>query len=253
VAVLGNYDQQLLTDKARAALVRLLAWRLDVGHLDPQTLPSLVSGGTNRHGRGGVVTLRAVSGHRDTGLTACPGEHLYPEVSSIAAEVGGVGLPKLYEPRAQGRLGEPVRLTGRLSEELPWHLAITDEDGLVVAETAGVGTAIDWTWDAAAISEGAFTYSITAGETVRPASGTIRAAEPPAASTPPPRPKGIPRRVPRWAFDLYVWHNKPRGRRGRRPAAAPRRTPRWYWRWRKWRLARARFYTELAQLQAEDG
>ena len=123
IAVLGHYQKAGITAETRAALVNLLAWRLDVAHVDPQTLPSVLSGGNRRHPSLAPVTLRAVSGHRDTDLTICPGDHLYAEVNAMAGEAASVGLPKLYEPRIEGALGSPVRFTARLSQELPWDRA----------------------------------------------------------------------------------------------------------------------------------
>ena len=220
VAVLGDYQNVGIRPEARAALVNLLAWRLDVAHVDPQTLPSVLSGGNRRHPSLAAVTLRAVSGHRDTDFTICPGDHLYAEVNAMASEAAGIGLPKLYEPRVEGALGSPVRFTARFSQELPWTVLVADELGVTVAQGAGVGSSVDWTWDASGDSEGRFNYAISAGETVRAATGTIDPPPPPPPPEPPPRPSGIPRRIPRWAWDMYVWHNLPRAERGRRPPRA---------------------------------
>jgi len=52
----------------------------------------------------------------------------------------------------------------------------------------------------------------------------------------PPRPKGIPSRIPGWAFTLYRWLSTPTGRRGERPAAAPKHLPPWFRAWQAWRL-----------------
>ena len=53
---------------------KLLAWRLDLAHVDPLSSLTVVSGGSERYPAGVPVVLRAVSGHRDTGLTSCPGD-----------------------------------------------------------------------------------------------------------------------------------------------------------------------------------
>ena len=55
------------------ALVNLLAWRLDVAHVDPLSRVLYISGGNSKFKAGKLVTLRAISGHRDTGPTECPG------------------------------------------------------------------------------------------------------------------------------------------------------------------------------------
>ena len=46
-----------------------------------------------------------------------------------------------------------------------------------------------------------------------------------------PRPTGVPRRIPKWAWALREWHVN--GRRGKRPKA-PVPLPRWFWRWLQW-------------------
>ena len=126
IAVLGYYQEQGITAEVRAALINLLAWRLDVAHVDPQTLPNIISRGSARYPSHVPVIMRAVSGHRDIDLTTCPGDHLYAELSTLAAHASFVGLPKLYDPRVEGTLGGPVRFTARFSQELWWSVVVTD-------------------------------------------------------------------------------------------------------------------------------
>ena len=64
-----------------------------------------ISGGNRSSGPGKPVLLRAVSGHRDTGFTTCPGERLYDQMPTIAHRVAATGLPKLYAPAVDGRSG----------------------------------------------------------------------------------------------------------------------------------------------------
>lgn len=54
-----------------------------------------------------------------------------------------------------------------------------------------------------------------------------------AAPKAPPRPAGIPARIPGWAWKLHEWLL---AGHGTRPAAAPSHVPQWFWTWRKWRL-----------------
>lgn len=260
VALLGDYHTGgAPTQAALDALIALLAWRLDVAHLDPATLRGITSGGTGRHAAGVPVTLRSVSGHRDTDLTSCPGDHLYPHIDGVGAAAAAIGLPKLYDPAIEGVLGGPVRITGRLSEELPWTVTITDPAGVPISAGAGHGTVVDWTWDATLVTEGGpYTYTLAAGETVLPASGLVAEPPPPpppvdteALPTAPPKPKGVPKRVPAWAWEMYRWHDRPRGSRGPRPDA-PKRLPRWYWKWRRWRLQHARI-ARLIRIRREAG
>ena len=183
VALLGNYDAGAVTPAARNALVRLLAWRLDVAHVDPLSLLNWTSGGNPRFPTGIPVTLRAVGGHRDTGFTSCPGARLYSELNAIASQVDALGLPKLYTPRSVGAPGGLVRITAELTEPLPWSVIVTDQGGAAVATGQGEGMTVDWVWDARNVPAGRYTYSIDAGPTVRPATGVIAGATQNAALT----------------------------------------------------------------------
>jgi flagellar hook assembly protein FlgD len=178
VAVLGTYGSARISTAARNALQRLLAWRLDTGHVDPVSLLNFTSYGNDRFPAGRVVRLRAVSGHRDTGYTSCPGTALYGQLGAIASNVSRIGLPKLYDPEVDGSVGGPVRFTARLSSARPWLVQVKGAGGGVVAQGNGTGTAVDWTWDASAAPIQSYTYEISAGPDTRPASGRVPAPPP---------------------------------------------------------------------------
>jgi flagellar hook assembly protein FlgD len=169
VAVIGNYQSTSFPAAARNALESLLAWRLDVGHVHPRRAVERVSAGSSKWPAGAVVRLRAVSGHRDTSLTSCPGNKIYTQLDSIARTVRDIGLPKLWSPEAEGGVGGLVRFTGRLSSARPWTVEVKDATGTVIASGSGSSRAIDWTWDASSVPIIAYTYTISAGENVRPA------------------------------------------------------------------------------------
>ncbi|HWM14449.1 MAG TPA: FlgD immunoglobulin-like domain containing protein [Gaiellaceae bacterium] len=173
VAVLGTYGSTGISVAARSALQRLLAWRLDVGHVDPRSLLNFRSFGNPRFPAGRTVRLRAISGHRDTGYTSCPGTALYGRLGAIAQTVAGIGLPKLYDPEVDGAVGGPVRFTARLSAARAWSVQVRNPGGDVVAQRNGNGAAVDWTWDASAVPVTAYTYTIAAGAAVRPATGRV--------------------------------------------------------------------------------
>jgi flagellar hook assembly protein FlgD len=168
VAVLGSYSSVRISSAARSALVRLLAWRLDVAHVDPLSRLTWISGGNPEYPAGVAVRLRAVSGHRDTGPTSCPGGALYAQLPGVASSIAARGLPKLYDPEVTGELGGPVRITGRLSTALPWTVTVTDSGGGTVASGGGTGTSVNWTWDASSTPFGTFFYTVAAGPGVRP-------------------------------------------------------------------------------------
>jgi flagellar hook assembly protein FlgD len=172
VAVMGTYGDAAPPQPALDALARLLAWRLDIAHVDPLSQVPVVSGGSERYTAGKIVTLRAISGHRDTGLTACPGDALYGRLDSLAASAAAIGLPKIYEPVVSGEVGGLVRFQARLSSARPWTVTVTDPSGVSLASGSGVGTSVDWTWDATTAPPGGFQWQI-ATDGAMPATGAI--------------------------------------------------------------------------------
>jgi hypothetical protein len=173
VAVLGSYSGSGISSAALDAIEKLLSWRLDVAHVDPLSSLSWLSGGNPRFGAGTPVPLRAISGHRDTGFTDCPGTGLYRQLSFISRASAELGLPKLYDPLAQGKPGGPVRFTARLSQPAAWTVTVADELGSTVASGHGEGVDVDWTWDATFASGTRYAYTIDAGPSFRPATGFV--------------------------------------------------------------------------------
>jgi hypothetical protein len=181
VALLGNYGSATVTPAARAALVSLLAWRLDLAHVDPVSRVVRVSTGNPRYPPGTAVTLNAISGHRDTYPTSCPGTNLYAQLPAIRRAVAQTGLPKIYEPVASGAFGGPIRFTARLSSSASWTASVRDESGTVIASGAGTGTAVDWTWDSSSADPSQqYAWTIAAPD-ARSATGTFGAPLPPPA------------------------------------------------------------------------
>ncbi|HEX7254401.1 MAG TPA: N-acetylmuramoyl-L-alanine amidase [Gaiellaceae bacterium] len=182
ISLIGNYENRSPAPAARSAITRLLAWRLDVAHVDPRSSAPVISAGNPKYRKGVPLFLRTVSGHRDTGFTTCPGR-LYRELPAIASAAAGLGLPKLYTPEVEGRLGQFVSFSARLSTALPWTVTVTDAAGKQVASGSGFGTAVRWTWDSRFATLPGYRWRISAGPNVRPASGTLGAAGRPAVIT----------------------------------------------------------------------
>lgn len=182
IAVIGSYGATGISKAAQDAIVQLLAWRLDVAHVDPLSTLSWTSGGNPRFPKGIPVFLRAISGHRDTGFTDCPGDALYRSLDSLAQRVATTGLPKIYEPVTAGKLGDRVRFQARLSAYGPWRVTVTDATGVKVASGGGTGLAVDWTWDARNATGATYLWTIESG-TALAASGSL-GKKPPAPAPP---------------------------------------------------------------------
>ncbi len=185
VAVIGNYQAATVSVPTERSLASLLAWRLDVAHADPLGAVSWVSGGNPKYRRGTTVRLRAISGHRDTGFTSCPGTRLYAKLPSLAEQVESIGLPKLYAPTVRGSLGGPITFGARLSQPGGWTVTVRDGAGAVVGRGTGSGAAIAWTWSSAGRRGSSYTWTMEAGPATRPAQGTI-------GGTPAPPPPPVP-------------------------------------------------------------
>jgi hypothetical protein len=172
VAVLGSYQAAKLPLAAETSLARVLAWRLDVAHVDPASTLDWITTGNPRFRSGVPVALRAIVGHRDVGFSACPGSGVYSRFGPLVQAVARTGLPKLYDPRASGRLGGRINFVGRLSSALPWTVTVVDAAGRAVASGSGTGTRIAWAWDSARAPAGTYSYAIEASG-VRPARGSL--------------------------------------------------------------------------------
>jgi N-acetylmuramoyl-L-alanine amidase len=173
IALLGTYGDTKPSAAALDAIARLVSWRLDLAHVDPTSFLTFISGGSNRYASGVPVLLSAVTGHRDTGFTECPGDALearLPAIAGTALELGGI---KIFEPKAEAA-DSSVRVRARLSSPDSWAVAITGSGGVEVARGTGTGADVDWTWDSAGTPAGTYAWTVTAGS-ARPAAGTLRA------------------------------------------------------------------------------
>jgi N-acetylmuramoyl-L-alanine amidase len=164
VATIGTFSGSSIASAGRRALVRLLAWRLDLAHVDPTSRLTWRSAGNPKYPAGKAVRLRAVSGHRDTGYTTCPGGALYSTLSSIGKSVRAYGGTKIFNPRANGSFGGPVRIRGRVVPAAPWTVRVVDGSGRTVATGSGSTSRIDWTWGSAGADPEIHRWIISAGD-----------------------------------------------------------------------------------------
>jgi hypothetical protein len=174
VSMIGQYDTTKISPAAARALEQLLAWRLDLAHVDPLSTLTYRSNGNPRFPVGTPVDLRAISGHRDGYFTDCPGNALYAQLPAIAKAVAALGGEKIYAPAAVKVDETETRFTARLSVSGPWTVTITSPAGVQVAQGAGSGSTVDWTWDAATAPPDTYTWTIAAG-TARSATGVLGA------------------------------------------------------------------------------
>jgi hypothetical protein len=95
VSMLGNYELVGPTPELIGAVADFLAWKLSLFNVNPGGSVVLTSGGgsTVRYPAGTAVRLPTIFAHRDTGRTACPGQHVYARMQEIrnlvAAKMAG--------------------------------------------------------------------------------------------------------------------------------------------------------------------
>ena len=90
ISSIGEHDSQAPTAKARAGIVRFLAWKLHLHGINPVTKRTkLVSAGgeLTPYPAGTVVNPYRVMGHRRLDSTACPGALLQAQVASIRGQI----------------------------------------------------------------------------------------------------------------------------------------------------------------------
>ncbi len=155
IAVIGNGALAPLTTATRDALTSLIAWRLDLAHVDPLGHATLVSAGNDRYPAGKSVTFRVVSGHRDALSTDCPGALIYADLDAIAAAAQATGSPKIVDASATPPgLGAdaagalvPIAFRARVIGGAGWTVTVLDAHGAAVASGSGSGETVAWNWN----------------------------------------------------------------------------------------------------------
>jgi len=91
IAVLGSFQSTPISPAARAALVRLLAWKLSLhgvgarGHTVVRVNPT--GAVWSKFPANALVPLPSIAGHRDADSTDCPGDALYAQLPHIRGAV----------------------------------------------------------------------------------------------------------------------------------------------------------------------
>ena len=160
VACLGDFTAIPQPEAGMDALARVIAWKLSLHGVPVQGEVVLISGGgpANRHPAGAPVTFQRISGHRDAGITSCPGDTLYTQLADLrarAARYAGpvVGLAARVDSTTV-RGARPVTLRGRLGfpdGASPDGAAIDVEyqsGGSAWSRVGGARCAADGSWEA---------------------------------------------------------------------------------------------------------
>ncbi|HYI61946.1 MAG TPA: DUF4214 domain-containing protein [Acidimicrobiales bacterium] len=91
---------------AMVALRDLLAWKLSIHDVDPRATIAITSRGSPKYAAGRVVHLPTIQGHRDSGLTSCPGDLTYARLAQLRSDVAGriasTAAPSRWAPASTG-------------------------------------------------------------------------------------------------------------------------------------------------------
>jgi hypothetical protein len=201
VALLGTFSSSRPTSSMLASLERLLAWKLDLTHVNPRGLTVLTSaGGANtRYPAGRRVVANTILGHRSTSYTDCPGSPTIALLPTIRSVVSRIGRPKIYggaattwrvRPEAAGY----ADVHARFSRTVRWRVTVTGSSGSAVRSFTGTGSEAKVRWDGrtpsgALAPPGWATMTVTAaagGASARPVRSRVfvdRTAPPAGSST----------------------------------------------------------------------
>ncbi|HSL95478.1 MAG TPA: FlgD immunoglobulin-like domain containing protein [Thermoleophilia bacterium] len=154
VSVLGSFGTVPPPSAAMTSLKRLLAWKLDVHHINPLAKAEMVCYATQKYTEGSTVTFNVISGHRNANYTACPGDAFYALLPAVRKAVGGMGLPKIYNVKVSRTVISPngddfrdaLTLSFVGSEVLDWTLQVKAADGTVVRTKTGRGQYVSTEW-----------------------------------------------------------------------------------------------------------
>jgi N-acetylmuramoyl-L-alanine amidase len=184
VAMLGTFTTSRPPAAMLAAMQRLLAWKLDLTHVDPAggTILESAGGANVRYPAGRKVFASTIIGHRSTSFTTCPGSPTLALLRSIRANVARIGRPKIYRGtgstgRVQPERGVATGVYAHFSSNARWRVTITGSQGGTVRSFSGVGASARVGWSGRTASgalapPGWATVTVTAsavGRSARPA------------------------------------------------------------------------------------
>jgi len=156
VVAMGNFETAPASDAMVRGIAEVLAYRLSRYHRDPFGRKALTAEvGSSKYAPGRKVRFKVISGHRDSQLTACPGDNLYQRLPTIRRLAAGDMGASLVEPTISEQsvpMGEDVNVVVRAGvlQQQRWTLTVRDYcTGAVVRRLTGdaaVGTPIKAAW-----------------------------------------------------------------------------------------------------------
>ncbi|HEX8002226.1 MAG TPA: peptidoglycan recognition protein [Mycobacteriales bacterium] len=152
VALLGNFASYVPPPATLSALQRTFAWKFSLHYVNPLATTVLTSRGGSKYETGTQVRFNNVSGHRDAGLTACPGAQTYSRLPSIRSGIKAAMGASLYTPSVSAPaplyLSSGVTVRSGVAGSQSWQLDVRDARGVVRRTYRGTASgALAVTWD----------------------------------------------------------------------------------------------------------
>ena len=144
ISALGNFQTARPSSALVSGIEQIAAWKLGLFHRDPTGQTAMISagGGTDRWPVGASVLLNNISGHRDTGATACPGSYLYPYLPTVRTVARTLQQTAFYDPVVSPSwvippATTPFVLTTRTSDAMSYQMQVLDSNGHAVRTFSG--------------------------------------------------------------------------------------------------------------------
>ena len=172
IACLGDFSALPNADAGLEAVARLIAWKLPLHGVPVSGEVTVTSAGgsANRYPSGQAVVLQRISGHRDGGKTACPGEALYAQLPRIRERAAQLATPvstlSLRLAAARVRHGKALALSGSLR----FSDGASPAGAPIRVEHQALGAAWQAIGSATAAADGAWSASVKV-----PGTGSLRA------------------------------------------------------------------------------
>jgi hypothetical protein len=169
IALLGNFQTVQPPAAERAGLITMLAWEADRHGINPLGSATYVNPET-----GLSKVLNNISGHRNVGVTACPGDTFYPTFPTLRQQVANEialhsGTP--YDTTAPTATLTPIQ-TPTGGSTMTFGLVFSEPIKDLAASDLTVGGTSDG-WAVTDLSGNAATYTVTV-HSAAPTDGTVQ-------------------------------------------------------------------------------
>lgn len=147
VTAMGNFESTAPSDAMLRGISKILAFRLSRFHRDPYGSKVLTAEvGSSRYDEGEKARFKVISGHRDAGYTACPGQKLYERMPAIRKLTSDAMGSSLVEPTMSNRtvsMNSDVQIAVRAGvlQQQGWTLTVREYcTGAVVRRLSGTAS-----------------------------------------------------------------------------------------------------------------